>query len=349
VKNCSPIALLKKYKQPWDANKLVMNKTTATVLKIILAVMVIFSLPACSNQAGYSSQTKASAGIDLSTQPPLASPTPFEPLPTITTPPNPTVIPINPTLASGEWKKMPVVPEGVSSTTLGIYEKGLALNNNPKAFSKVGDCESSAEWFLGDFDKGPGRFSLGEHTELQGVIMEFQGSFNRRSLAAERSFTTASVLSPLWANPDLCQGGETPLDCEYRIHKPAYAIIMLGTNEALSPIRTFESNLRRIIETTIHKGIVPILTTKADNLEGNGAVNEVIVRLAREYEIPLWNFWAAVQLLPGGGLQEDGAHLTYASNRFDDPFAMQRAWPVRNLTALQTLDAIWLGITGAQQ
>jgi lysophospholipase L1-like esterase len=153
----------------------------------------------------------------------------------------------------------------------------------------------------------------------------------------------------LWANPDLCQGGETPLDCEYRIHKPAYAIIMLGTNEALSPIRTFESNMRRIIETTIQKGIVPILTTKADNLEGNGAVNEVIVRLAREYDIPLWNFWAALQPLPGGGLQEDGAHLTYAGNRFDDPLAMQKAWPVRNLTALQTLDAIWHGTTSAQQ
>ena len=326
-----------------------MNKITASVLKISLAVMVILSLPACSKPGENSSQIGVPAGIDTETPPLLASNTPFEPLPTTTTPPNPTVIPINPTLAPGEWKTMPVVPEGVSSTTLGIYEKGLALGNNSKAFSKVGDCESSAEWFLGDFDKGQDRFSLGEHTQLQEVITEFQGSFNRRSLAAERSFTTASVLSPLWANPDLCQGGETPLDCEYRIHKPAYAIIMLGTNEALSPIRTFESNMRRIIETTIQKGIVPILTTKADNLEGNGAVNEVIVRLAREYEIPLWNFWAAVQPLPGGGLQEDGAHLTYAGNRFDDPFAMQKAWPVRNLTALQTLDAIWHGTTGAQQ
>ncbi len=325
------------------------NKTTATVLKICLAAMVIFGLPACSKQAENSTRVAVPPGIDPEAQPPLASPTPFEPLPTTTTPPNPTAIPISPTLAPGEWKTMPVVPEGVSSTALGIYEKGLALGNHPKAFSKVGDCESSAEWFLGDFDKGPDRFSLGEHTELQGVITEFQGSFNRRSLAAERSFTTASVLSLLWANPDLCQGGETPLDCEYRIHKPVYAIIMLGTNEALSPIQTFESNMRRIIETTIQKGIVPILTTKADNLEGNGAVNEVIVQLAREYDIPLWNFWAAVQPLPGGGLQEDGAHLTYAGNRFDDPFAMQKAWPVRNLTALKTLDAIWRGTTGAQQ
>ena len=176
----------------------------------------------------------------------------------------------------------------------------------------------------------------------------FQGSFNRRSLAAERSFTTASELSPLWANPDLCQSGETPLECEYRIQKPAFAIIMLGTNEALSPISTYETNMRRILDMTIARGIVPILTTKADNLEGDGAVNEMIVRLAREYDVPLWNFWAAVQPLPGGGLQEDGAHLTYAGNRFDDPFAMQKAWPVRNLTALQALDRVWRAASAAQ-
>jgi len=258
----------------------------------------------------------------------------------------PTLIPARSTLAPGEWKSLPVVPQSISQRTLEIYLKGVSLGNNPRAFSKVGDCESSAEWFLGDFDKGADHYSLGGYTNLQEVIAEFQGSFNRRSLAAERSFTTASELSPLWANPDVCQSGETPLDCEYRVNKPAYAIIMLGTNEALSPIRTFESNMRRIVEITIQKGIVPILTTKADNLEGNGAVNEVIVRLAHEYDIPLWNFWAAVQNLPHGGLQDDGAHLTYAGNRFDDPFAMQSAWPVRNLTALQTLNAVWRGTTG---
>jgi len=326
-----------------------MNNSNIGVVKTILAIVLIFCLPACSPQAGIFTQTETPAGIVPSAQSPLASQTPFEPLPTAIVPPGPTPIPIRPTLAAGEWKTMAAVPDGISATTLEIYQNGQALGNNPAAFSKVGDCETSAEWFLADFDRGPNRYLLGQHAYLEGVISHFQGSFSRRSLAAERSFTTASVLSPLWANPELCESGETPLDCEYRIHKPAYAIIMLGTNEALSPIRTFENNMRRILETTIQKGIVPILTTKADDLEGTGAVNEVIVRLALEYEVPLWNFWAALQMLPGGGLQDDGAHLTYAGNRFDDPFAMQKAWPVRNLTALQTLDAIWRGTTRAQQ
>jgi hypothetical protein len=55
----------------------------------------------------------------------------------------------------------------------------------------------------------------------------------------------------------------------------------------------------------------------------------------------LWNFWLAVQDLPDKGLQEDKVHLTWGRNFFDDPNAMSKAWPVRNLTALQMLDAIW--------
>ena len=59
-----------------------------------------------------------------------------------------------------------------------------------------------------------------------------------------------------------------------------------------------------------------------------------------EYEIPLWNYWAAVQPLPDQGLSDDRFHLTFARNFFDDPKRMENAWPWRNLTALQSLDAV---------
>jgi hypothetical protein len=329
----------------WDVNRIMRSKR---IFLTILGFHLTFLLAACSTTQ--STGIPVTAAIvptqSLQAETSVVTETPFQPVPAAIVTQAPSQVPTLPTLAPGEWKKEPIVPEAGSERAMEIYQKGLALGNNPRAFSKVGDCESSAEWFLGDFDKGADHYSLGGYSNLQGVITEFQGSFNRRSLAAERSFTTASVLSPLWANPELCKSGETPLECEYRIQKPEYAIIMLGTNEALSPIRTFESNMRRILDMTIERGIVPILTTKADDLDGNGAVNEVIFKLAREYRIPLWNFWAAVQPLPGGGLQEDGAHLTYAGNRFDDPFAMQKAWPVRNLTALQVLDKVWRVTTG---
>jgi hypothetical protein len=61
--------------------------------------------------------------------------------------------------------------------------------------------------------------------------------------------------------------------------------------------------------------------------------------------MPLWNFWAAIQPLPGHGLQPDLEHLTYSGiNDFDDPAALQSAWTVRNLTALQFLDAVWRSV-----
>jgi hypothetical protein len=98
------------------------------------------------------------------------------------------------------------------------------------------------------------------------------------------------------------------------------------------------------VEFSIEHGTVPILATKADNWEGDHSLNAAIARVAADYDVPLWNFWLAVQPLPGHGLTEDGFHLTFARNFFDDPVRMQSAWPVRNLTALQALDAVRKGI-----
>ena len=90
--------------------------------------------------------------------------------------------------------------------------------------------------------------------------------------------------------------------------------------------------------------VIPILATKADNLEGDHSLNEVIARVAFQYDIPLWNFWAAVQSIPFKGLTEDKFHLTFGKNYFDDPVEMENAWPIRNLTALQAIDAVWLAM-----
>lgn len=250
-----------------------------------------------------------------------------------------TLPPATPPFDPASWQELPIVPE-VSPRVREIYQRGLELGNNPLSFSKIGDCGSTPAWFLGDFDRGPQYYRLGEFTYLEEVIQAFQGSWDRTSLAAKSGFNASSVLTPLWADRSQCEANETPLACEYRVHRPTFAFIMLGTNDVWHPDR-FEPQMREIIEFSIEQGVIPILSTKADNVEGDGSINATIARLAYEYEIPLWNFWRAVQHLPDGGLQEDGAHLTWAGNRFDDPEAMKKAWPVRNLTALQVLDAVW--------
>jgi hypothetical protein len=217
--------------------------------------------------------------------------------------------------------------------------------NNPHSFSKIGDCETQTEYFLIDFDLGPQAYSLGPYTDLKGVIEQFAGSFKRPSLAAKSGFTAASALEVFESDPAKCQSTETPLGCELRTGKSSLALIMMGTNDAIYRRKSFEKYMRQIIEYTLLQGVVPILATKADNLEEDNSINRTIASLAHEYGVPLWNFWLAVQPLPEHGLMSDGTHLTFAKNHFDDPVDLQSAWPVRNLTALQVLDAVWRSVS----
>ncbi len=134
--------------------------------------------------------------------------------------------------------------------------------------------------------------------ELSSVIQEFQGSYDRVSLAARSGFNSSALFVPLWSDRTYCQASEAPLACEYRVHKPSMAFIMLGTNDVWHPDE-FEPQMRKIIEYSIANGVIPILSTKADNQEGDYSINATIARLAWEYDIPLWNFWAAVQPAAG--------------------------------------------------
>ncbi len=243
-----------------------------------------------------------------------------------------------PTMSPDAWKDLPIIPIQLSERARQIYQDGLALGNRPDAFSKVGDCESSADWYLSDFDKGS--YDLGPYTGLGVVIDQFSGSFERRSLATKPGFTAASLMVPLWSTRSACGSDESPLACEYRLNRPSIALITLGTNDIHRP-ENFEANLRRVIEYSISQGVLPVLATKADNLEKDGSINATIARLANEYELPLWNFWRATEPLYRHGLQSDGAHLTWSPNDFSNPNNLKQAWPLRNLTALQALDSVW--------
>jgi hypothetical protein len=236
----------------------------------------------------------------------------------------------------------PVIPT-VSQTAREIYQRGLQMGNNPRAFSKIGDCQSVVPYFLAAFDYG--LYSLGPYGNLQPAIDNFAGSWSRDSITSNRGFNVATVFVPVWSDPKRCLKNESPLECEFRLNRPSMAIIIMETWWGGDPAG-YESYLRGIIEFSIAHGTVPILGTKADNIEGNGSINAVIVKLAKEYDVPLWNFWAAVQPLPGHGLINDGFHLTWARNYFDQADIMQNAWPWRNLTALQAINAVWQGVNG---
>jgi hypothetical protein len=225
-----------------------------------------------------------------------------------------------------------------------VYEKGLALGNDPRHFSIIGDCQNVSSYFLSVYAK-PGEFSLGtEYSYLQPTIDYYQDSFSRKSLAVRGGFNVAAILSPFRADPKACNKGESPLDCELRTWRPSVVFVSMETWWSEKPAQEYDKYMRRVIERILATGAVPIIATKADNLEGDNAINATIAQIANDYDLPLWNFWAAVQPLPNHGLSSDHFHLTFARNYFDDPVRMKSAWPWRNLTALQTLDVVHRGL-----
>jgi hypothetical protein len=236
---------------------------------------------------------------------------------------------------------LPPMPE-ISARAREIYQLGLKLGNNPRTFAKVGDCNSTTPYFLAAFDS-PGSYRLGQsYASLQETVRQFAGSFSRQSQAAQVGFSTTSVLSSQWANPIVCRNGETPLTCEYRRTRPSLAIVSLGTNGEWLSDQDYETGLRHILDYSLQQGVLPILGTKSDDVEGGGGrYTPIVVKLAHEYSVPLWDFRLAASSLSDRGLMSDGYHLTWAPAYFDDPAQINTGWQVRNLTALQMLDAVW--------
>lgn len=268
---------------------------------------------------------------------PESSPT--EPQPTDTSlPPTSTPYPEN-------WQDWPVIPN-ISQRAIEIYQRGIEMGNDPHSFSKIGDCQNISTYFLAPFEN-PNEHNLGEYTELQNVIDWYYGSYSRDSLAVAGGLNVARVLSPFHADVDKCEPNENSLSCEVRVNNPSVAIVSLEENWGGRSQEEYEAYLRTTLEYLIDEGVVPILVTKADNLEGDHAINISIVKLAAEYQIPLWNFWAAVQPLPNHGLEKDDFHLTLAGPYFDSEPHMRNAWPWRNLTALQSLNAVLEAVSGA--
>jgi hypothetical protein len=246
-------------------------------------------------------------------------------------------------LPAEQWQEWPVIPV-ISDRALEIYRAGIAQGNDPEHFSKVGDCQNIRQYFLGLFDT-PETYRLGEQYEyLRETIDYFSGNWSRLSEAVRTGFNVASVLAPLYANPENCLPVETPLACEIRSWNPSFMVISMETWTEEKPVQVYENYLRQIVEHAIAKNVLPIVATKADNLEGDHAINQIIAKVAADYDIPLWNFWAATDPLTDHGLMEDGFHLTNGPNYFDSAKSLDLGWPVRNLTGLLTIDAVWKAV-----
>jgi hypothetical protein len=243
----------------------------------------------------------------------------------------------------------PIIPE-ISDTARQIYENGLAQGNNPQVFAKIGDCMTDNPYFL--IPIGEEQYDLGEYTALAPVIEQFASddlnSFSRRSQAAAGGFNAASVLDSLWANPEFCEAGETPLACELRLAQPSIAVVMFGTNDVFYLTEDqFDFFLRSIIVQTVRNGTLPLMSTfphRPEFPEKSLLYNQIVAQIATDYDVPLINLWQALSTLPNQGV--DPVETTHLSTPADGAVCafigdnLQAGFTVRNLLTLQTLDAV---------
>ena len=261
----------------------------------------------------------------------LPSQTPF---PSATLPPSPTLLPIGLGLDPADWKNWPVNPI-VPRRAREIYQIGQVQGNDPHAFSVFGDCQAEPGVFMSVFETEPTVFAS-LPSNLQETVSWFRGSFNRESPTVKGGTTTGALMYPPWhQNMYTCSPYETPLQCELRIHKPAFVIIQVGTH--------YESHndtyMRKVLDQVIAAGVVPILATKADDSELDEHVNAEYAQLAVEYAIPFWNFWAAVKDLPNHGL-----HTRPGLEKQGPIYLIGEAVILHRTTALQALDTVWRAV-----
>jgi hypothetical protein len=243
--------------------------------------------------------------------------------------PSPTDIQEAPALDPLDWKHWPVVPM-VSEEMRVVYRRGLEQGNDPRHFSILGDCQSLPEVFMGIYDQ-----DLELVSRLPGpwqeTVAQFQGSFYRYSPTVKDGTTEGALLWGLWNDNEegTCQTGESPLDCELRVHRPSIVLIHVGTHWEARNRHYLTIILNRILE----HGAVPVLVTKADNRERDERVNENYAALSAEFGVPLWNFWFSVQNLPNQGM-EPGS----------DMYLNQPGLETHRTGALQALDAVWRAV-----
>jgi hypothetical protein len=213
------------------------------------------------------------------------------------------------------------------------------LGNDPHSFSVFGDCQSEPNVFMGVYETDPAE-NAALPPGLQQTVTWFRGSFNRTSPTIRGGTSTGALLWPQWhENKFTCTIYESPLQCELRIHKPSFVIIQVGTHYE----NRNEGYMRTILDQLIKAGVVPILATKADDRELDDHINSQYAQLAVEFNLPFWNFWAAVDGLPNRGLYtRSDAHYQ------GDLYLTDQAAGFHRLSALQTLDVVWRAVMGGQ-
>lgn len=226
-----------------------------------------------------------------------------------------------------------------------IFARGQELGRNPRRFSRTGDSIIDTTQFLAPFDGDS--YNLGDFAYLQPAIDQFAGSFKRQGVAVRKGLTSSSVQNPAWADDELCRSNESLLDCELRLQNPSVILIFLGTND--SSWLLLDEGMRELVTHTIQLGVIPVIATKANRIEDDNSYNNVLRRIAEDFQIPLLDFDLVAEKMPDRGLDIDGVHLmAFPEADYTLTRSLYSGQGAHSLTALMMLDALVRNIFSAE-
>lgn len=215
-------------------------------------------------------------------------------------------------------------------------------------FAKVGDSNTVNTHFLSCFAGTDVR--LGAYAALEPTRQFFRKtladgtrtSFDRLTLAATVGWGTSK---PIADDP-------SPIEDEVAAIKPAFAVVMLGTNDTYETgVTSFERNLGLVVDALVKEKVAPVLTTipqRTDTAVAAALLPEMnaIIRVVAEHRaVPLIDLAKALEPLDGFGLAGDGIHLQVysmggAHGCWLTPEGLTEGMNQRNLLTLQGLDRL---------
>lgn len=289
--------------------------------------------------------------------------------------------------AEAGWRGAPVLPRvdgKVGAEARSVFRQGTRHGERADVFAKIGDSISASPAFMQEL--GCWRWEPGAHRQLGSAVRFFSrrrlsgqsadcsrlDAFSRSSAATEAFAASPWALLPGASTDSSCQADESPLACELRIDRPAYAVILYGTNDVTIGVDVlhqdtlpgFLASMRRMIKATIERGVLPILNTippRPDDPAAEGETerfNAALDRLAESRHLPIINLWRAFDPLPGQGISTDHIHpsvfggpscLGYCDPNSCAPACSSASFTAaglkyghdqRNLLTLETLDRL---------
>jgi peptidoglycan/LPS O-acetylase OafA/YrhL len=239
-------------------------------------------------------------------------------------------------------------PEGArhSPITPAIVSRLQAIAgtaaHSDQVFAKIGDSITVSPSFLTCFDGGT--VELGAHGDLAPTLAYFMAGnaagtspFARSSLAAKGNTTALDAMT----------GTPCPVEQELVAIDPRIGVILFGTNEARFgwALDDFASNLWDLIDATLARGVVPIMSTIPANVGYPAAdariptFNRAVRAIAQGRGVPLVDLHHALEPLPNRGISSDGLHpsVAPAGGCVLTSDGLLYGYNVRNLVTLEAL------------